>query len=641
MSRVLLLHMPMAAPNLPNLAIEQLAQVLRRAGHTCDVSYPNLLLPRSIGSRLIHGLPGPSIFTPHRFEVSAEAVAEAVAAELTRVAADLGVVRDSTFDDTATDFLLGIEAAGDCLDACMRAIPAGRYDAVGFSVIFDAQKLPSCALAHRLKQREPHLAIVFGGTGCDGDMGTALLERFPEIDAVVQGEADRTVVAAFEALLGRGDLATVPGLTYRANGCIVRSAAPEDEPPLAPDVIPDYTTFVAERDASAYRNEPLVLFYEASRGCWYGRKQHCAFCGIRNVDGAYREKDPNALLHELLTLTERFGPRTLYATDAILSREHIRTVLADLAVRRDAGARLPGLFFETKSNLKPEEIRLIAAAGTKQMQPGIESFCTRTLRLMRKGATMLQQLACIKWSQACGVELVYSILVGTPGETDDDRFEMASLMTRLHHFPPPYQANRLGLHRFSPYFREPESYGITNVRPYTLQHIIYDTDDVDLLNRLCYELQYDLSATVPPVGRDSVDAVAGAIREWRQAYFCGERMVVRPAGEAAVVIRVAADREIAIERFDGLDAAVLLGAAGVTGIGILARQLGFPEADVEASVARLGERGLMVREDRQILALPVPPVPQWQSDTLPVATVGTEQAAPHAVQLTYARGRTA
>jgi ribosomal peptide maturation radical SAM protein 1 len=608
---LLLLHMPMAAPSLPNLAIEQLAQVLRTGGFRCDVSYPNLFLPRSISSRLIHGLPGPAIFAPHRFPVSEEQIANAVAAELTRIAAAAGLAQPDTYDNTATEYLLGMEAAGRCLARSLAAIPPGRYDAVGFSVIFDAQKLPSCALAYLLKQREPKLRILFGGTGCDGEMGPALMERFPEIDGVIQGEAERSAVAAFTAMLG-GNPAGVPGMVYRDGDSIVQSTAPEEPPERIGGVIPDYATFITERAASPYRDEPLVLFYEASRGCWYGRKQHCNFCGIRNVDGAYREKDPGALLQEILDLSERYAPQTLYATDAILSREHIRTVLAELAARRQSGARLPGLFFETKSNLRTDEIGLIAAAGTRQMQPGIESFCTNTLRLMKKGATMLQQISCLKWSQAYHIELVYSILAGTPGETDADRHTMATLTERLRHLPPPYQTNRLGLHRFSPYFRDPGAFGISNVRPYTLQEIIYQTADPELLCRLCYELEYDLAADVPPVGAASIERLSQAVRDWRRTYFDGYRMLVRPAVGGAVVIRASANEGVRVDRVEGVDATVLLEAASVVGIGMLSRRTGIAEAEIEAAAARLEFQGVLIREDRQILALPVPPVEAWK-----------------------------
>ncbi len=608
---LLLLHMPMAAPNLPNLAIEQLAQILRRAGFRCDVSYPNLRLPRSVSARLVHGLPGPAIFAPHRFRIPAEQVADAVAAELNRIAQAAGLSRPDTYDDTATEYLLGIEAAGQCLDGTLAAIPVGSYDAIGFSVIFDAQKLPSCALAHRLKQREPRIRVLFGGTGCDGEMGAALLEHFPEVDAVLQGEADRTVVAAFDALLD-GELETVPGLLYRDGDEILRSSVPEDEPPLIGDVVPDYATFVEQRSASAYRDEPLVLFYEASRGCWYGRKQHCNFCGIKNVDGAYREKAPDALLQEMLSLSKRYDPETLYATDAILSRQHISTVLADIATMRQVGLRLPALFFETKSNLKPEEIGLLAAAGTKQMQPGIESFSTNTLRLMRKGATMLQQLSCLKWSRAYGVELVYSILTGTPGESDADRDAMAALMEHLHHLPPPYQTNRLGLHRFSPYFKDSAAFGITDVRPFALQKTIYQTENVDLLCRLCYELEYSLEPEVVPIGPGSMERLSEAVRRWREAYFAGCRMVVRPLAGGAIVIRAIADQGPRIDRYEGVDATVLLEAGTVVGIGTLARRIGVPEAEVDAAATRLESLHLLVREERNLLALPVPPAEPWR-----------------------------
>src|SRR5688572_20884664 len=61
---------------------------------------------------------------------------------------------------------------------------------VGFSSTF-SQNVPSLVLAKMLKQRQPSLAVVFGGGNCDGPMGAALHRAFPWVDVVVRGEAER------------------------------------------------------------------------------------------------------------------------------------------------------------------------------------------------------------------------------------------------------------------------------------------------------------------------------------------------------------------------------------------------------------------------------------------------------------------
>ena len=43
------------------------------------------------------------------------------------------------------------------------------------------------------------------------------------------------------------------------------------------------------------------------------------------------------------------------------------------------------LFYEVKANLKKAQVRLLRDAGVRVIQPGIESFSTRVLDIMRRG----------------------------------------------------------------------------------------------------------------------------------------------------------------------------------------------------------------------------------------------------------------
>src|SRR5713101_299352 len=172
MSSVLLISMPMAEPTLPNLGMEVLAQVLRVSGQTCDVLYGSLLMPRRVGRGLTHAIGGQAVFVPAHFGLDATSVAETMAStSLART------ITPTTFDERVTEILIGMDAAEECLEACLAAIPPKRYDVIAFSVIFDGQKLPSIALASRLKVRD-EVAILFGGSACDGGMGAALMEVF-------------------------------------------------------------------------------------------------------------------------------------------------------------------------------------------------------------------------------------------------------------------------------------------------------------------------------------------------------------------------------------------------------------------------------------------------------------------------------
>ena len=78
------------------------------------------------------------------------------------------------------------------------------------------------------------------------------------------------------------------------------------------------------------------------------------------------------------------------------------------------------VFIETKSNLQKQQIKTLAAGGVKCMQPGLESLSLTQLRAMDKGVTPMQNIVCLKWSLYYHVTVSWNILLGFPGETNED-----------------------------------------------------------------------------------------------------------------------------------------------------------------------------------------------------------------------------
>ena len=102
--------------------------------------------------------------------------------------------------------------------------------------------------------------------------------------------------------------------------------------------------------------------------------------------------------------------------DNILDLKYFKTLLPELARQ---GARV-SLFYETKSNLKKDQVRLLRDAGVTMIQPGIESFSDEVLKLMKKGVSGLQNIQLLKWCKEIGVEPLWNFLLGFPGESPDE-----------------------------------------------------------------------------------------------------------------------------------------------------------------------------------------------------------------------------
>ena len=72
-------------------------------------------------------------------------------------------------------------------------ITLARYKLIGFSVCF-SQLFASLYLAQRIKDIVPDVPVVFGGSSCSGDIGTSLINHFPHIDYLVDGEGEQQLL---------------------------------------------------------------------------------------------------------------------------------------------------------------------------------------------------------------------------------------------------------------------------------------------------------------------------------------------------------------------------------------------------------------------------------------------------------------
>ena len=399
------------------------------------------------------------------------------------------------------------------LDACVDDLSKALPRVVGFTSTF-SQTVPSLALAKKLKQSDPSLIIVFGGANCDGPMGPALLRAFPWIDVVVRGEAEGLVVELMRDLLEGRSPHPHPGLCYREAGeLVVTDQAGGNEFPMDRLPIPDYSEYFERLAKTGFAPEILGearVPFESARGCWWGAKSHCTFCGLNGSSMAFRSKSPARVLEEVETLVQRYGRLDLQAVDNIMDLRYLRDVLPGL---RDRGYDL-GLFYETKANLRRDQLQLLRQSGVDHIQPGIESFSSPILTLMRKGVTAFQNVRLLKWCAELGLRVFWNLIYGFPGEPPEEYDRMAALVPALEHLAPP-TLGPLVLDRFSPYHERPGDFGLTIEGPLPYYELIYPTDAATL-NDIAYSFRYahaddrDPDAYVMPLRR--------AIEKWRRGH---------------------------------------------------------------------------------------------------------------------------
>src|SRR5262249_32396651 len=170
------------------------------------------------------------------------------------------------------------------------------------------------------------------------------------------------------------------------------------------------------------------------------------------------------------------------AVDNIIEMSYFRDLLPAL---RDSGLDIK-LFFETKSNLRKEQVRMLRDSGIATIQPGIESLSTPILKSMRKGVTVGQNIRLLKWCMELEVTPGWNLIAGFPGEDPAEYAKMTDLVPSLVHLEPP-SLTSLILDRFSPYHSSPEAFGLRSTGPGRHYGLIYPISDPALLGDLAYE----------------------------------------------------------------------------------------------------------------------------------------------------------
>ena len=376
------------------------------------------------------------------------------------------------------------------VDSLADAIVAKKPRLVGCSSVFQ-QHCASLALLKRIHELSPDTVLLIGGANCEGEMGLQTLQSFPWVDCIVSGEADTLFPDLCKVLLDEGRAAASLPEGAVSQGHIrnpfrVVSLQPPrsvihdmDSVPL-----PDYRHYFQTLNASTLINliKPGLLA-ESSRGCWWGEKFHCTFCGLNGDGMQYRKKSPERVLDELSELKRLYGIGNIQFVDNILDMSFFKTVLPKLAAAEEKYS----LFYETKANLKREQVELLAQSGVRWIQPGIESLDDRALKLLAKGNSTLINLQLLKWCGELGIDVSWNLLSGIPGESDSWYAEMADWLPAIFHLQPPTGVARVRYDRFSPYQMRPQDFDLT-LEPSRTYPYVYPLASESLM-RLAYSFE--------------------------------------------------------------------------------------------------------------------------------------------------------
>jgi len=310
-------------------------------------------------------------------------------------------VQITILDRTAADL------AGDA--ALLQAILDHDPDLLGFS-LYTWNVNRSLDLAAQAKANRPGLRVLVGGPEVAPDNPTVVAHPAP--DFAIFGEGEFTFVDLLHYLLDeQPERSAIPGLGWRdPTG---RWHWPRPRPRLLDlDAIPSpYLTGLLDAHTANF------FLLETSRWCPFG----CTFCYYgkeKPAAGAYPQFSLERILAELAWAREH-GLTRIHLIDATFNLLPNFTQIGQAIAAINADGRL-SLYAELRAeHLDAEQVALLAAAGFRTVEVGLQSATPAVLRAVRRPTHLEKFRRGVRLLRDQGIEVFIDLILGLPEETPE------------------------------------------------------------------------------------------------------------------------------------------------------------------------------------------------------------------------------
>ena len=625
---VALISMPSQSAGIPSIQLALLKPTLEKAGIPVQAFSLFMYLGTHIGWRLSESLAevwpslvGEWVWSKAAFGEEANPEVEEYFLAHQEIFAAMCKAAGCTLEDLRR---LRNEGAQAFIDFCVDSTDWGRFGLIGFTVVYQ-QLLSSLALARALKKRYPQVPIIMGGGSMEDDIAGEIMKGCPQIDYVHCGDADVGFPELVHRLYAGKSMEGHLGIMWRDPQNQVRYAgrAPNfhamNETP-----IPDFDEFYYARRASGYeswgRARRVQLPVETSRGCWWGEKNHCTFCGLNRSGMEFRAKSVDNVVEQLEALSSRYSCFNFFAIDNIMAPEYTEKLFSRLAAANSDIA----MHYEIRPNFSRTQLARMLRGGLHSVLPGVESFSTNILKSMRKFTTGMRNIELVKWCTYYRINVTYNILCRFPGETESDYRTQCEVMAKIPHLQPPYAAVMARADRGSPMFTDPASQSISRLVPFKCYQYIFPRGKFDL-PRISYFFDQEMTNIA---GDKCYQATFDTVDNWRAKWNQAQRPYLRyRKAWSTIFIFDGRHEQAQTHRYHDQEAALYEYCSDARTPKDISANFG-SDSWVEAALRDFVEKDLMLFLDGRYLSLALPENRNFELEAGPGARMAATAAQP-------------
>ncbi len=251
-----------------------------------------------------------------------------------------------------------------------------------------------------------------------------------DIDAIVTGEGEITVVELLETLQKGRDLKGIKGLVFRKGGEIIKNPERElitdlDSIPFpARELLGDANRYIPP--PGTYRKRPVATMI-TTRGC----NRRCIFCFQIDKErkSGIRYRSVENVLDEIEDLVKSGYKEIKFLDDTFASDYQRAKEIAEEIKRR----RLKITWFVSAcvNQVDKPLLKAFKEAGCWAILFGAESGVQKNLNTIRKGITLEQTEKAVRWAKEVGLRVSTPFIFGIPGETFQEGLQTIEFAIRL------------------------------------------------------------------------------------------------------------------------------------------------------------------------------------------------------------------
>lgn len=614
MYRVALINMPFGASNTPSIALVQLKSALEqhlKGQVSVETFYVNQDFTHYMGAKIYKHLT--TSMTHHASGLGDWFFRQAAFPELPDNTEEY-FQRYYSFQDEVTEkFKLVIKGKRRGIDKYFDDLITkhnlDQVNIVAFTSMF-SQTVACAAFARKVKERNPGVITVMGGANCESPMGQEIVMNVKQIDFVFSGPSlvsfpkfvQYQINGETEKCHGIQGVVSKENCASGQAGCGGNSIGEELD--INTYVELDYDHFLNSFEANFSDGESSpILFFETSRGCWWGAKAHCTFCGLNGSTMNYRAMEPEKALDQFKAIFKYSNRCSRFeSVDNILPKNYFQEVFPFIETPAHAE-----LFYEVKADLSESDVQILAKARVRSIQPGIEALATSTLKLMKKGTSAFQNLMLLKHCAMYDIYPVWNLLIGFPGEGEEVYQKYIVDMPLLVHLPPPSGAFPVRFDRYSPYFTKAKEYEL-DLKPFDFYELTYPFSKESLAQLAYYFSDHNFSAKYFTTMSRYLGKVKEQAAKWMARWTQGgqtlmPKLFFKDNGSSTVIY----------DSRSGVATLHEVGAAGKQALEQLSKKKTIPDLarilshipnfDAAKEVAFLQKHGLVFQEHDQFLSL--------------------------------------